>query len=428
MPSTSILDREGSMRVPTCSVMSRIHFDKELACRHSEVRPVVRGRGRRITFTSRSQWQRAVSLFCRPSSWHIHTRQKKRKKRNARLKQREKVCSKGKSCTKTNSCNQWPWPINRVRKSWDGQFRVMEAHETSQSLSSWGERSSTMVQPFGESDMHQLLKQRVPNWFIMATSGNKSFESTKIDCGRTPTATVDGCLAGRRPYTLRTSKTKLIQSLSQTKWRSWENLSNRFSSFLGVHQMILATFKSVNNASCRGMWEQLSKPSDLGLDCLYIAHPAVQVPGAVPVPGAPRDHGVGAENARSRVLAGPRDSGRHFVSKCPHCACSVSHERGPNARSYVKSSSPPPPLCFWSKTKPGSDRVKTGRTKPFIWQNSQLLGNDDKQSRILLHKWVDLGWETNVARQVAFAMEREIGILNLAHGLNEDTVVIWREF
>ena len=110
--------------------------------------------------------------------------------------------------------------------------------------------------PFGESDMHQLSKQGVPDRFIMATSGNKSFESTKINCERTPSTTVDGSLTGRRPYTLRTSK-KLL-SLSQTKWRSWENLSNRFSSFLGVHQMILATFKSVNNASCRGMWEQLA--------------------------------------------------------------------------------------------------------------------------------------------------------------------------
>ena len=59
--------------------------------------------------------------------------------------------------------------------------------------------------------------------------------------------------------------------------------------------------------------------------------------------GALRAITVGAENARSRVLAGPpRDSGRHFVSKCSHCACSVSHERGPNARSYVKSPPPPP--------------------------------------------------------------------------------------
>ena len=90
----------------------------------------------------------------------------------------------------------------------------------------------------------------------MATSSNKSFESAEIDSRRTPSTTVDGCLAGRRPNTL--------PSLSQTKWRNRENLSNRFSSFLGVHQMILATFKSVNNASCRGMWEQQSKPSDLG--------------------------------------------------------------------------------------------------------------------------------------------------------------------
>ena len=72
---------------------------------------------------------------------------------------------------------------------------------------------------------------------------------------------------------------------------------------------------------------------------MTIAHPAAQVAGCS---GALRAITVGAENARSRVLAGPRDSGRHFVSKCSHCACSVSHERGPNARSYVKSPPPPP--------------------------------------------------------------------------------------
>ena len=72
-----------------------------------------------------------------------------------------------------------------------------------------------------------------------------------------------------------------------------------------------------------------------------IAHPAAQVAGCSNMFGGAIT--VGAENARSRVLAGPRDSGRHFVSKCSHCACSVSHERGPNARSYVKSPHPPPP-------------------------------------------------------------------------------------
>ena len=72
---------------------------------------------------------------------------------------------------------------------------------------------------------------------------------------------------------------------------------------------------------------------------MTIAHPAAQVAGCS---GALRAIMVRAENARSRVLAGPRVSGRHFVSKCSHCACSVSHERGPNAHSYVKS---PPPYC-----------------------------------------------------------------------------------
>ena len=41
----------------------------------------------------------------------------------------------------------------------------------------------------------------------MATSGNKSFESTKIDSRRTPSTTVDGCLAGRWPLCGRQKKT-----------------------------------------------------------------------------------------------------------------------------------------------------------------------------------------------------------------------------
>ena len=63
---------------------------------------------------------------------------------------------------------------------------------------------------------------------------------------------------------------------------------------------------------------------------MTIAHPVAQVAGCS---GALRTITVGAEIARSRVLAGPRDSGRHFVPKRSHCACSVSHERGPIAPS-----------------------------------------------------------------------------------------------
>ena len=105
----------------------------------------------------------------------------------------------------------------------------------------------------------------------MATSGSKSFRSTKIDSRQTPSTTVHGCLAGRRPLC---GGQKNLPSLSQTKWISKENLSNRFSSFLGVHEMILATFKSVNIASCRGMWEQQSKPSDLRWTGLDLPGPA----------------------------------------------------------------------------------------------------------------------------------------------------------
>ena len=63
--------------------------------------------------------------------------------------------------------------------------------------------------------------------------------------------------------------------------------------------------------------------------------------------------------------AGPRDSGRQFVSKSSHCACSVSHERGPNARSYVKS--PPPP----SPTNKISDEKERLREKN--WRARRLL-------------------------------------------------------
>ena len=83
---------------------------------------------------------------------------------------------------------------------------------------------------------------------------------------------------------------------------------------------------------------------------MTIAHPAAQVAGCS---GALRAIMMESENARSRVLAGPRDSGRHFVSKCCHCACSVLHERGPNARFYVKS--PPPPLTAEAPKKPALD-------------------------------------------------------------------------
>ena len=207
--------------VPTCSVASRTHFDQELACRHSEVRPVVRGSGRRITFTSRCQWQRAVSPFCQPGKFgpaaHACTTEKKKKEAEeeeeeepiARLKQREKLRSKGKLFTKRNSCNPkvtvtdesskegLRWPV------WTGGSRSFAVFEQ------WkGEfiGDGTKTINFGESYMHRLLKQGVPDRLIMATSGNKSFESTKIDSRRTPSTTVDGCLAGRRPLCGRQKK------------------------------------------------------------------------------------------------------------------------------------------------------------------------------------------------------------------------------
>ena len=44
-------------------------------------------------------------FFVGPAAGTCMHDRKKKKKKNARLKQREKVRSKGKSCTKTNSCN-----------------------------------------------------------------------------------------------------------------------------------------------------------------------------------------------------------------------------------------------------------------------------------------------------------------------------------
>ena len=67
---------------PTFSVTTRIYFDQELASMYSEVQPVVRGKGAVSLFTSRGQWQRAVSLFCGPGSWHMHVRQKEKEKKN----------------------------------------------------------------------------------------------------------------------------------------------------------------------------------------------------------------------------------------------------------------------------------------------------------------------------------------------------------
>ena len=119
----------------------------------------------------------------------------------------------------------------------------------------------------------------------MATSGNKSFKSTKIDSGRTPSTAVDGYLAGRRPLCGSSKKEKeTCHRLARQNGLS-EKLGKPLESILfvsfGVHQMILATFKSVNNA--RGMFEQQSKPSDFGWTKLHpdrgAQHLSLDLPG-----------------------------------------------------------------------------------------------------------------------------------------------------
>ena len=71
-----------------------------------------------------------------------------------------------------------------------------------------------MVHTNRESDMHQLSNQGVPHRFIMTTSGNNSFESTKIGSGRTPSTTVVGSFVVRRRL-CRRQKKKNLPSLRQ---------------------------------------------------------------------------------------------------------------------------------------------------------------------------------------------------------------------
>ena len=105
----------------------------------------------------------------------------------------------------------------------------------------------------------------------MATSGNKSFDLSKIDSKQTPSTIVDGCLAGQRTRADKKKKkacNHLARQIEESAKTSRID-SLRFLVCTGVHQMILATFKSVCKVSCRGMWEQQSKPSDwAGQGCI----------------------------------------------------------------------------------------------------------------------------------------------------------------
>ena len=77
---------------------------------------------------------------------------------------------------------------------------------------------------------------------------------------------------------------------------------------------------------------------------MTIPLPATQVAGCSRGPGGRSARTRWELKMRDRVfLQGPVTVVAIFVSKCSHCACSVSYERGPNACSYVKSPPPPPP-------------------------------------------------------------------------------------
>ena len=194
--------------VPTCSVTSRIHFDQELACRHSKYGPlsVAAGAVSRLPPVANGSGQ--YHFFVGPAAgtcMHDRKNTKERKKEEpiTRLKQREKLRSKGKSCTKTNSCN--PKVTVTDKSSKEGLRRPVS--------STGGSQSFSVFEPLkgesgvGDGTNHSVKvtcisfrnRAGVPDRFIVATSGNKSFESTKIDSGQTPSTTEDGCLAGRRP-------------------------------------------------------------------------------------------------------------------------------------------------------------------------------------------------------------------------------------
>ena len=264
--------RPSMPKVPTCSVTSRIHFDVELACRHSEVRPVVRGSGRSSTFTSRCQWQRAVSLFLSARHLaHVYTTEKKRRRTRGWSREKKSV-PKENHAQKQNSCN--PKVTVTDKSSEEGLRWPVSNTGGSRNLAVFEQLKGEFVDDGTNHSVKATcisFRNRAFStgslWRHQATSPSNSNrrKSTAGDLPAPPWTAVllddDHTLCGRQK--------KKLPSLSQTKWRSWENLSNRFSSFLGVHQMILATSKSVNNASCRGMWEQQSKPSDLGCTGLH---------------------------------------------------------------------------------------------------------------------------------------------------------------
>ena len=186
---------------------------------------------------------------------------RKRRRTNRGLKLGEKLCSKGKSCTKTNSCD--PKVTVTDGSSEEGLKRPV--------WSTGGPRSfAVFEQSKGEFSVtvHTIRRKRHASACKTGRSRQVQHGDIRqqvlridkdIDSGRIPSTTVHGCLAGRRPLCGHTKKT--CHRLARQNGEAGKTFRFDYLRFLVVHQMIISTFKSVSNASCRGMWDQQSKRS-----------------------------------------------------------------------------------------------------------------------------------------------------------------------
>ena len=85
----------------------------------------------------------------------------KKKRKEPRLKQREKLRCKGKSSTKLNSCNpKVTMTDQKSEEGWEGQFGT---RETLQSSSSWRERLSAAVETILFVLPHAFLQLSILN-------------------------------------------------------------------------------------------------------------------------------------------------------------------------------------------------------------------------------------------------------------------------
>ena len=193
---------------------------------------------------------------------------------------------------------------------------------------------------FGESDMHRLSKQGVPDSLIMATSGNKSFESTKIDSRRTPSTTVDGCLAGRRPLCGRQKKLAIAQPDKMEKLRKPLE-SILFVSWCTPDDPCNIQI-SQQCASCRGMWGQQSKQSDFGWTGLHPDLSAARL--GLDLPGSARILVLDCISTRSTDTKIGKNRAL-WVFKSNHIYCSLGRSPRGSTELLHRRLLPPWPLA-----------------------------------------------------------------------------------